>query len=68
MNEEYLKGIISRIQDKKKEQGRVPGYATTEEIRKEINNDMLEGLRDLCRKHEIEYHKTLNNVAFSLCQ
>ncbi len=67
MDEEYLKDIVKRIQEKKRKECLSPYYVMTEEIRKEINNDMLEGLRNLCRKHEIEYHKTLNNVAFSLC-
>jgi hypothetical protein len=66
MDEGYLKDIIRRVQEKKSSGHHSPDYAMTEEIRKEINDDMLEGLRNLCRKHEIEYHKTLNNVAFSL--
>lgn len=66
MDEGYLKDIIRRVQEKKSSEHHSPDYVMTAEIRKEINDDMLEGLRNLCRKHEVEYHKTLNNVAFSL--
>lgn len=57
--------IIRDICEKKKAQHTVPCQATMHEVTTELLEEMKEELREMCRAKIIEYHETLNSVAFN---
>lgn len=64
IDKEYIKGIISGINDKKNECNMIPSHASIQEILAEVRKDTLDCLRNLCNDRDISYNKTLNSVSF----
>lgn len=64
MMQEYLSSVISDIQQSKKDIK--PDYAMMNEIAERVLNDMRQTLRDMTHAGLIDYHVTLNSVAFSM--
>ena len=63
MTKEYISSVISDIQ--KSKAGKHPDYALMNEIAERVLNDMRQTLRDMTHDGLIDYHLTINSVAFS---
>ena len=63
MTKEYVLSVIADIQRNKK--GKHPDYAMMNEISERVLNDMRQTLRDMTHDGLIDYHLTINSVAFS---
>ena len=64
IDNEYIKGIISRITDAKTDKNVVPSNASMQEIMVAIREDALECMRTMCNDREIAVNRTLNSVSF----
>ena len=64
IDNEYIKGIISRITKKKADGNIVPATASMQEIMVAIREDALECMRAMCNEREIVVNRTLNSVSF----
>lgn len=63
MTKEYVLSVISDIQ--KGKAGKHPDFAMMNEISERVLNDMRQTLRDMTHDGLIDYHLTVNSVAFS---
>ena len=66
LHKEYVKSIISDIQDSLKKESKVPDYALIDEIKHTITEDLMNTLRIMYKDGELEYHRTLNTYGLSL--
>lgn len=66
MDKEYVKGVVADIVNGKKLQRVVPNYALMENIKENILNDLIDTLREMCREHILDWHGTVNSVAFTV--
>ena len=66
MDKEYVKCIISDIQDSLRKENKVPDFALIEAIKHSIMEDLMNTLRNMYKDSELEYHKTLNSYGFSV--
>lgn len=64
IDNEYIKGIISRITDVKTEKNVVPAAASMQEIMVAIREDAMDCMRTMCNEREIAVNRTLNSVSF----
>lgn len=64
IDKEYIKGVISGINEKKDECNTIPSHASIQEILAEVRKDTIDCLRNLCNDRDISYNKTLNSVSF----
>lgn len=65
MNNDYLLGIISNIEQQKKKKCVIPKAALREEIMSELYKEMQQCLTNLLKDKKIKYQKTLNSWAVS---
>lgn len=66
MDKEYVKSIISDIQDSLRKENKVPDYALIESVKHSVIEDLMNTLREMYKDGELEYHKTLNSYGFSM--
>ena len=66
MDKEYIKNVVSSLQERNRKTSLEPDYVLLDDINQYAVNDCTETLRDMCRNGEIEYHRTINSVGFSL--
>lgn len=66
MDKEYIKNVVSSLQERNRKTSLEPDYVLLDDIKQYAVNDCTETLRDMCRNGEIEYHRTINSVGFSL--
>lgn len=66
MDKEYVKSIISDIQDSFRKENEVPDYALIESVKHSVIEDLMNILREMYKDGELEYHKTLNSYGFSV--
>ena len=64
IEKEYIKGIISRINDGKTEKNVDPATASMREIMAAIREDAMECMRTMCNEREIAVNRTLHRVSF----
>lgn len=66
MDKEYIKNVVSSLQERNRKTSLEPDYVLLDDIKQYAVNDCTETLRDMCGNGEIEYHRTINSVGFSL--
>lgn len=66
MDKEYVKCIISDIQDSLRKENKVPDYALIVNIKHSVMDDLMNTLREMYKDGKLEYHKTLNSYGFSM--
>ena len=57
---------LARLQKQKKEKGIEPAHVLYEQLLSDINLQVKNELRDMCRQKLIIFHKTLNSVSFEI--
>ena len=57
---------LARLQKQKDEKGIEPAHVLYEQLLSDINLQVKNELRDMCRQKLIIFHKTLNSVSFEI--
>ena len=57
---------LARLQKQKEEKGIEPAHVLYEQLLSEINLQVKNELRDMCKQKLIVFHKTLNSVSFEI--
>lgn len=66
MDREYVKEIIANIQAESRKNNIEPDYALMSAIKYVVTEDLTNTLREMYKDREVECHKTLNSVGFSV--
>ena len=59
---------LARLQKEKREKGIEPAHVLYEQILFDINAQVKDELRELCKQKKVKFHKTLNSVAFEIIE
>lgn len=65
MTEEYILGIVSKIEESKKDKIH-PSHAVFKEISNKVQDDLKKMLRNLVKDKKLEYGNTLNDYYFKI--
>lgn len=57
---------LARLQKQKEEKGIEPAHVLYEQLLSDINLQVKDELRDMCKQRLIIFHKTLNSVSFEI--
>lgn len=57
---------LARLQKQKEEKGIEPAHVLYEQLLSDINLQVKNELRDMCKQKMIVFHKTLNSVSFEI--
>ena len=57
---------LARLQKQKEEKGIEPAHVLYEQLLSDINLQVKNELRDMCKQKLIVFHKTLNTVSFEI--
>ena len=57
---------LARLQKQKNEKGIEPAHVLYEQLLSDINLQVKNELRDMCKQKLIVFHKTLNSVSFEI--
>lgn len=57
---------LARLQKQKEEKGIEPAHILYEQLLSDINLQVKNELRDMCKQKLIVFHKTLNSVSFEI--
>lgn len=57
---------LARLQKQKEEKGIEPAHVLYEQLLSDINLQVKNELRDMCKQKLIAFHKTLNSVSFEI--
>ena len=57
---------LARLQKQKDEKGIEPAHVLYEQLLSDINLQVKNELRDMCKQKLIVFHKTLNSVSFEI--
>lgn len=57
---------LARLQKQKDEKGIEPAHVLYEQLLSDINLQVKNELRDMCKQKMIVFHKTLNSVSFEI--
>ena len=57
---------LARLQKQKEEKGIEPAHVLYEQLLSDINLQVKNELRDMCKQRLIIFHKTLNSVSFEI--
>ena len=57
---------LARLQKQKNEKGIEPTHVLYEQLLSDINLQVKNELRDMCKQKLIVFHKTLNSVSFEI--
>lgn len=57
---------LARLQKRKEEKGIEPAHVLYEQLLSDINLQVKNELRDMCKQKLIVFHKTLNTVSFEI--
>ena len=57
---------LARLQKQKEEKGIEPAHILYEQLLSDINSQVKNELRDMCKQKKIVFHKTLNSVSFEI--
>lgn len=57
---------LARLQKEKGEKGIEPAHVLYEQLLSDINLQVKNELRDMCKQKLIVFHKTLNSVSFEI--
>lgn len=57
---------LARLQKQKDEKGIEPTHVLYEQLLSDINLQVKNELRDMCKQKLIVFHKTLNSVSFEI--
>ena len=57
---------LARLQKQKDEKGIEPAHILYEQLLSDINLQVKDELRDMCKQKMIVFHKTLNSVSFEI--
>lgn len=66
MDKDYIKNIISDIEEKRVKENTVPNYVLMEDVKRVVIDDLVNALREMCKDGTLEWHKTLNSVGFNV--
>ena len=57
---------LARLQKQKDEKGIEPAHVLYEQLLSDINLQVKNKLRDMCKQKKVAFHKTLNSVSFEI--
>lgn len=57
---------LARLQKQKDEKGIEPAHVLYEQLLSDINLQVKNELRDMCKQKKVVFHKTLNSVSFEI--
>ena len=57
---------LARRQKQKEEKGIEPAHVLYEQLLSDINLQVKNELRDMCKQKKVAFHKTLNSVSFEI--
>lgn len=57
---------LARLQKQKEEKGIEPTHVLYEQLLSDINLQVKNELRDMCKQKKVVFHKTLNSVSFEI--
>ena len=57
---------LARLQKQKEEKGIEPAHVLYEQLLSDINLQVKNELRDMCKQKKVAFHKTLNSVSFEI--
>ena len=57
---------LARLQKQKDEKGIEPAHVLYEQLLSDINLQVKDELRDMCKQKKVAFHKTLNSVSFEI--
>lgn len=63
----YILAKITDMEQERNDSHIVPSGIEMPDLQKRVIEDIKTAINDLCRQGEIVYYKTLNSVAFRLC-
>ena len=57
---------LARLQKQKEEKGIEPAHVLYEQLLSDINLQVKNKLRDMCKQKKVAFHKTLSSVSFEI--
>lgn len=66
INEEYMLSVVQSMLRERESARLAPLMVTKTDVLKRVTDTALECMRRLCLEDRLGYHKTLNDVAFTL--
>ena len=57
---------LARLQKQKEEKGIEPAHVLYEQLLSDINLQVKNELRDMCKQKKVAFHKTLYSVSFEI--